>query len=128
MGFGIGVLVTLVPLYQSEVSPPESRGLMVGLHGGQYVPSVLLYFVLISLVLIGLSYSMTGFVTYGKRRPCSIRLTMVPDVTRRLLLCSLWTVPMAVPIGCPAHSNHDSVNRIVLASVLSSMAVISRPI
>ena len=28
MGVGIGVLVTLVPLYQSEVSPPESRGLM----------------------------------------------------------------------------------------------------
>jgi MFS family permease len=28
MGFGIGVLVTLVPSYQSEVSPPESRGLM----------------------------------------------------------------------------------------------------
>jgi len=26
MGFGIGVLVTFVPLYQSEVSPPESRG------------------------------------------------------------------------------------------------------
>jgi MFS family permease len=49
MGFGIGVLVTLVPLYQSEVSPPESRGLMVGLHG----------------VLIGFSYSLTGFVTYG---------------------------------------------------------------
>jgi len=49
MGFGIGVLVTLVPLYQSEVSPPESRGLMVGLHG----------------VLIGFSYSLTGFITYG---------------------------------------------------------------
>ena len=49
MGFGIGVLVTLVPLYQSEVSPPESRGLMVGCHG----------------VLIGFSYSLTGFVTYG---------------------------------------------------------------
>lgn len=49
MGFGIGILVTLVPLYQSEVSPPESRGLMVGLHG----------------VLIGFSYSLTGFVTYG---------------------------------------------------------------
>jgi Sugar (and other) transporter len=31
--FAIGILVTLVPLYQSEVSPPESRGLMVGLHG-----------------------------------------------------------------------------------------------
>ncbi|KAK5951934.1 hypothetical protein OHC33_006820 [Knufia fluminis] len=49
MGFGVGILVTLVPLYQSEVSPPESRGLMVGLHG----------------VLIGFSYSLTGFVTYG---------------------------------------------------------------
>lgn len=49
MGFGIGILVTLVPLYQSEVSPAESRGLMVGLHG----------------VLIGFSYSLTGFVTYG---------------------------------------------------------------
>jgi len=46
MGFGIGILVTLVPLYQSEVSPAESRGLMVGLHG----------------VLIGFSYSLTGFV------------------------------------------------------------------
>lgn len=28
MGFGIGILVTLVPLYQSELSPAESRGLM----------------------------------------------------------------------------------------------------
>lgn len=49
MGFAIGILVTLVPLYQSEVSPAESRGLMVGLHG----------------VLIGLSYSLTGFVSYA---------------------------------------------------------------
>lgn len=49
MGFAIGILVTLVPLYQSEVSPAESRGLMVGLHG----------------VLIGFSYSLTGFVSYG---------------------------------------------------------------
>lgn len=49
MGFAIGILVTLVPLYQSEVSPAESRGLMVGLHG----------------VLIGFSYSLTGFVSYA---------------------------------------------------------------
>jgi len=49
MGFAIGILVTLVPLYQSEVSPAESRGLMVGLHG----------------VLIGFSYSLTGFISYG---------------------------------------------------------------
>jgi sugar porter (SP) family MFS transporter len=32
-GFGIGALVTLVPLYQSEISPPRIRGLLVGMHG-----------------------------------------------------------------------------------------------
>lgn len=29
----IGALVTLVPLYQSEVAPPKIRGLLVGVHG-----------------------------------------------------------------------------------------------
>ena len=29
----VGMLLTLVPLYQSEVSAPHSRGLMVGFHG-----------------------------------------------------------------------------------------------
>lgn len=29
----IGMLLPLVPLYQSEVSAPHSRGLMVGFHG-----------------------------------------------------------------------------------------------
>jgi len=32
-GLGIGALVTLVPLYQSEISPPRIRGLLVGMHG-----------------------------------------------------------------------------------------------
>ena len=32
-GWGIGALVTLVPLYQSEISPPKIRGLLVGMHG-----------------------------------------------------------------------------------------------
>lgn len=54
VGFGIGVLVILVPLYQPEVSPPESRGLMVGIRG----------------VLIGFSYYLTDFITYG----CSFAL------------------------------------------------------
>jgi MFS family permease len=54
MGFGIGVLVTLVPMYQSEVSPPESRGLMVGLRD----------------VLIGFSCCLTGFIAHG----CSFAL------------------------------------------------------
>jgi MFS family permease len=32
-GVGVGLIVTLVPIYQSEVSPAESRGRMVGSHG-----------------------------------------------------------------------------------------------
>lgn len=32
-GFSIGALVSLVPLYQSEISPPKIRGLLVGMHG-----------------------------------------------------------------------------------------------
>ncbi|KAK6373981.1 hypothetical protein LTS17_007951 [Exophiala oligosperma] len=32
-GLGIGSLFAAVPLFQSEVSPPKTRGLIVGLHG-----------------------------------------------------------------------------------------------
>ncbi|KAF1813591.1 general substrate transporter [Eremomyces bilateralis CBS 781.70] len=32
-GWGIGMLVTAIPMYQAEVSTPESRGFMVSLHG-----------------------------------------------------------------------------------------------
>jgi MFS family permease len=31
-GFGIGALVTAIPMYQAEVSTPESRGFMVSMH------------------------------------------------------------------------------------------------
>ncbi|KAF5008867.1 hypothetical protein FDECE_4891 [Fusarium decemcellulare] len=32
-GIGIGMLLCLVPLYQSEFAPPKIRGLLVGTHG-----------------------------------------------------------------------------------------------
>lgn len=32
-GMGVGMVVGSVPLYQSEISPPKVRGLLVGLHG-----------------------------------------------------------------------------------------------
>lgn len=32
-GLGIGMLLCLVPLYQSEMAPPHIRGLLVGTHG-----------------------------------------------------------------------------------------------
>jgi MFS family permease len=31
--FYLGLILVLIPMYQTEVSPPHSRGLMVGLHG-----------------------------------------------------------------------------------------------
>ncbi|KAG0649889.1 High-affinity glucose transporter [Hyphodiscus hymeniophilus] len=32
-GFGVGMMLVLIPLYQTEISPPKSRGMMVGIHG-----------------------------------------------------------------------------------------------
>ncbi|KAL5327804.1 hypothetical protein ACEPPN_005509 [Leptodophora sp. 'Broadleaf-Isolate-01'] len=48
-GWGVGLIVGAVPLYQSEVSPPHSRGFLVGLHG----------------VLIGSGYALAGWVGYA---------------------------------------------------------------
>ncbi|KAK5045419.1 hypothetical protein LTR84_009283 [Exophiala bonariae] len=48
-GIGVGLIVGAAPLYQSEVSPPGSRGLLVGLHG----------------VLIGTGYAIAGWVGYA---------------------------------------------------------------
>jgi MFS family permease len=32
-GCGIGMMVVLIPIFQAEISPPSSRGLLVGQHG-----------------------------------------------------------------------------------------------
>lgn len=45
----VGALVTLVPLYQSEISPPTIRGLLVGTHGA----------------LIGGGYALSGWVGFA---------------------------------------------------------------
>jgi MFS family permease len=33
MGFGVGMVNVITPLYQSEIAPAKSRGVMVGSHG-----------------------------------------------------------------------------------------------
>ncbi|KAH8655331.1 general substrate transporter [Xylariales sp. PMI_506] len=48
-GLGIGALVTLVPLYQSEISPPRVRGMLVGMHG----------------VLLCVGYALASWVGFG---------------------------------------------------------------
>ena len=32
-GWGIGMMVVLIPIFQAEISPPSARGLLVGQHG-----------------------------------------------------------------------------------------------
>jgi MFS family permease len=32
-GWGVGMMVVLIPIFQAEISPPSSRGLLVGQHG-----------------------------------------------------------------------------------------------
>ncbi|KAK5047302.1 hypothetical protein LTR84_006824 [Exophiala bonariae] len=81
-GMGIGALVTLVPLYQSEISPPKIRGLLVGMHG----------------TMIGTGYAVACYVGLGFyfvnasgaqwRIPLAIQC--VPPV---LLACGIMMLP-----------------------------------
>lgn len=48
-GVGIGVLITSIPMYQSEVSTPESRGFMVCMHG----------------VMFAVGYSLSAWIGFG---------------------------------------------------------------
>src|ERR1700753_232559 len=48
-GIGTGMIVCGVPLYQSEVAPPHTRGVFVGVHGA----------------LLCTGYSVAGWVGYG---------------------------------------------------------------
>lgn len=45
----LGALVALVPLYQSEIAPPRTRGMLVGAHG----------------VMICVGYSLASWTGYG---------------------------------------------------------------
>ncbi|KAL4805228.1 general substrate transporter [Aspergillus unguis] len=48
-GYGVGNLVTLVPIMQAEISPPTSRGFLVAQHG----------------VILVLGYAIAGWTGYG---------------------------------------------------------------
>lgn len=48
-GIGVGMFVTLVPIFQSEIAPPAARGFLVGQHG----------FILVT------GYAIAGWVGYG---------------------------------------------------------------
>ncbi|KAK5044549.1 hypothetical protein LTR84_010673 [Exophiala bonariae] len=48
-GFGIGLLVTCIPMYLAEVSTPECRGFMVSMHG----------------IMFALGYTLSAFLGFG---------------------------------------------------------------
>ncbi|EEP80107.1 predicted protein [Uncinocarpus reesii 1704] len=48
-GFGIGILVTAIPMYQAEASAPSSRGFMVSMHG----------------VMFAVGYSLASWIGFG---------------------------------------------------------------
>ncbi|KAK3110266.1 hypothetical protein LTR53_015619 [Teratosphaeriaceae sp. CCFEE 6253] len=48
-GIGIGMLVTCIPMYQAEVSTPDSRGFMVSMHG----------------IMFAVGYGLSAWIGYG---------------------------------------------------------------
>ncbi|KAI1938892.1 hypothetical protein LOZ57_006276 [Ophidiomyces ophidiicola] len=48
-GFGIGILITGIPMYQAEASAPSSRGFMVSMHG----------------IMFAVGYSLASWIGFG---------------------------------------------------------------
>ncbi|PYH61338.1 MFS sugar transporter [Aspergillus niger CBS 101883] len=48
-GWGIGILISVIPMYQSEISTPEARGFMVSIHG----------------IMIAIGYTLSGWIGFG---------------------------------------------------------------
>ncbi|CAK7207156.1 hypothetical protein SEUCBS139899_009964 [Sporothrix eucalyptigena] len=78
-GFGVGMINTLIPLYQSEISPPSQRGRLVGLHG--------------AILVAG--YSCGGWTSYGAYFATNKELQW------RLPLGIQLLAPIALLIGSP---------------------------
>ncbi|TKA52875.1 hypothetical protein B0A49_11489 [Cryomyces minteri] len=79
-GWGIGMMVVLIPIYQSEISPPSARGFLVGQHGTWIVFG----YALAGWVGVATYYSTNLSLQW--RLP--IALSCLPPLA--LLLCSPW--------------------------------------
>ncbi|POR32522.1 Sugar transporter [Tolypocladium paradoxum] len=78
-GFGVGLITCVIPLYQSEISPPTQRGRLVGLHG----------FILVA------GYSCGGWTSYGAY------FTSNPALQWRLPLAIQIIAPLILICGSP---------------------------
>ncbi|KAH7910574.1 general substrate transporter [Hygrophoropsis aurantiaca] len=79
-GWGIGMMVVLIPIYQAEISPPSSRGLLVGQHGAWIV----LGYAIASWVGVGTYYSSN--LSFQWRFPLALQCAS----PLALICCSPW--------------------------------------
>ncbi|GME48245.1 hypothetical protein G7Z17_g7062 [Neofusicoccum parvum] len=81
-GFGTGALVTLVPMWQSEVSSPATRGFLVGMHG----VFILVGYSLASWVGVGFFFVNAG----GAQWRIPLAIQTIPPF---LLACGIMRLP-----------------------------------
>jgi MFS family permease len=80
-GLGIGTLVTICPMYLSEMSSPLKRGWLVGHHA----------------IFLVFGYMFAGWIGYG----CYFTTSSSPSFTWRSPLCFQVLSPLVLLIGSP---------------------------
>jgi MFS family permease len=64
-GWGVGILISVIPMYQSEVSTPETRGFMVSMHGIMFAVGCVLQDPTKNTSLLDDSYSLSAWIGFG---------------------------------------------------------------
>lgn len=98
VGFGNGFLLAAVPLYQAEISPPASRGLIVGLHA-----SLLGYGTMVASWIAAAFFHVPG--PAGWRTPLALQ-TVFPLA----LVIAVWFIPESPRWLC-MHNRHEEAAR-----------------
>ena len=116
-GLGIGALVSTIPMYQAEVSTPESRGFMVSMHVRFPIVQTHKTFIKITNATAGC------YVCYGLYIVGMARLRHVFHYRRRLN----FVIPMALP-NCVSEppDNHPSL-WLKVATVQPTLAYDAKP-
>lgn len=116
-GISSGMVFANTPVYMSEVSPPHTRGLLVGLHGVGIVTAYILaavcalafsfvedaiqwrciFIILTGLILLWVMGQVTGITTIGNLIP-TLMGSLGFGTTMQLGLGVVWTV--CAVIGC----------------------------
>jgi MFS family permease len=77
-GIGIGILVTVCPMYMGELAPPDKRGWLVGHHA----------------IFLVFGYMLSGWLGYG----CYFATSRMPEFAWRFPLCMQCLAPTVLLI------------------------------